>query len=119
MRVKRGFAGRRRHKKLMKRAEGFYGRSKNAYKVAKTKVHKAMVYATRDRKQRKRQLRGLWIVRINAAIRPLGVTYARFIQGLRSAKIELDRKVIADLALRHPEALTAIVSQVKPHLAAR
>jgi large subunit ribosomal protein L20 len=102
----------------MKRAEGFYGRSKNAYKVAKTKVHKAMQYATRDRKQRKRHVRSLWIVRINAAIRPLGVNYARFIQAMRTARIELDRKVLADIALRSPEALAAIVTQIKPHVSA-
>ena len=117
MRVKRGFASRRRHKRLMKKAEGFRGRSKNCFKVAKTKVQKALRYAYRDRRVKKRTYRTLWNIRINAAVRPLGLTYSKFIFGLKKAEIDLDRKTLAEFAVRDPGAFAAVVDKVKAALA--
>lgn len=117
MRVKRGFTSRRRHKSLLKQAEGFKGRRKSCFKIAKRAVHKALQYAYRDRRQRRRQMRTLWIARINAAVRDEGVSYSRFIQGCRMANIELDRKVLADMAVRDPAAFSAVVSRAKQALA--
>ena len=98
-RVKRGVIARARHKKVLKAAKGYRGRRKNVYRVAKQAVMKAGQYAYRDRRQKKRQFRTLWIARINAGARELGLTYSRFMNGLKKASIEVDRKVLADLAV--------------------
>ncbi len=112
-RVKRGVAAHQRHKRLLKAAEGRAGTRSKLVKPAREALLHAMAYATRDRKQRKRQLRGLWIVRINAAARANGLTYGRFIAGLKSASIELDRKILADLAVRDPRTFGRIVELAK------
>ena len=108
-RVKGGTVTHARHKKIVKAAKGYYGRRKNTFKVAAQAVDKANQYATRDRHNRKRNFRALWIQRINAACRVNGTTYSRFIAGLKAAGIEVDRKVLADLAVNEPEAFTALV----------
>ena len=119
-RVKGGTVAHARHKKIIKAAKGYYGRRKNAFRTAAKAVDKANQYATRDRKNRKRQFRALWIQRINAAVRSHDekLTYSRFINGLAKAGIEVDRKVLADLAVREPEAFAAIVDQAKNALEA-
>jgi len=106
-------ASRARRKRIMKQAKGFFGRRKNVWTVAKNAVEKAMVYAYRDRKQKKRNFRALWIMRINAGARQHGLSYSQFMGNVKGAGIELNRKVLADLAMNHPEAFTAIVNQVK------
>ena len=103
-RVKRGVTARARHKKVLKQARGYYGARSRVYRVAKQAVIKAGQYAYRDRRQRKRQFRALWIVRINAAARECGLSYSRFMNGLKLASIEIDRKVIADIAVLDKEA---------------
>ena len=103
-RVKRGVTAHARHKKIIKQAKGYYGRRKNVFRAAVQAVEKAGQYAYRDRRQRKRNFRALWIQRINAAARALGLTYGRFINGLDKAGVEIDRKVLADLAVREPDA---------------
>lgn len=103
-RVKRGTKGRQRHKKLLKLAKGNVGGRRKGYRQARSTVEKGLTYAYRDRKVRKRDFRGLWIVRINAAARTHGVTYSRLMSGLKKAGIDLDRKVLADLAVRDPAA---------------
>jgi len=117
-RVKGGAASHARHKKVIKAAKGYYGRRKNTFRTAKQAVDKANQYATRDRKQRKRNFRALWIQRINAAVRAQdeSLTYSRFINGLGKAGIEVDRKVLADLAVNEPDAFAAIVNQAKAAL---
>ncbi len=119
-RVKGGTTTHARHKKVIKAAKGYYGRRKNTFKVARQAVDKANQYATRDRKNRKRNFRALWIQRINAAVRSHdeALTYSRFINGLTMAGIEVDRKVLADLAVHEPEAFGAIVAQAQAALAA-
>ena len=119
-RVKGGVVTHARHKKVIKAAKGYYGRRKNTFKVAAQAVDKANQYATRDRKNRKRNFRALWIQRINAAVRAHdeALTYSKFINGLTKAGIEVDRKVLADLAVHEPEAFGAIVDQAKGALAA-
>ncbi|SIT09358.1 LSU ribosomal protein L20P [Roseivivax lentus] len=119
-RVKGGTVTHARHKKITKAAKGYYGRRKNTFKVATQAVDKANQYATRDRKNRKRNFRALWIQRINAAVRAHdeALSYSRFINGLSLAGIEVDRKVLADLAVHEPEAFGAIVEQAKGALAA-
>jgi large subunit ribosomal protein L20 len=117
-RVKRGVTARARHKKVLAQAKGFRGRRKNVYRVAKQAVMKAGQYAYRDRRNKKRVFRALWITRINAATRELGMTYSVFINGLKKAAIELDRKVLADMAVMDKPAFAAIVNQVKARLAA-
>jgi large subunit ribosomal protein L20 len=112
-RVKRGVTAKKRHKKILKKAKGYYGARSRVYRVAKQAVIKAAQYAYRDRKQRKRQFRALWIIRINAAAREFGLSYSRFINGLKKAKIEIDRKILADLAVHNKEAFAAIVDKVK------
>jgi large subunit ribosomal protein L20 len=112
-RVKRGVTAHRRHKRLLDAAEGRKGTKSRLIKPAREALLHAMAYATRDRKQRKRQLRGLWIVRINAAVRARGLNYAKFIQGLKAAEIELDRKILADLAVRDAGTFTQIVEVAK------
>ena len=116
-RVKRGVTGKARHKKVLKRAKGYYGRAHSNYKTALQYVENALQYAYRDRRQRKRQFRALWIQRINAAARQNGMTYGRFINGLSVAGVEIDRKVLADLAVREPVAFTTLVEQAKEALA--
>ena len=112
-RVKRGVTARARHKKILALAKGYRGRRKNVYRVAKQAVMKAGQYAYRDRRTRKRVFRALWIARINAGARSHGVTYSRFIAGLKKASIDLDRKVLADLAVNDPAAFGSIVAKVK------
>jgi large subunit ribosomal protein L20 len=115
-RVKRGVTAHARHKKVLKRAKGFYGRRKNTIRAAKAAVDKANQYAYRDRKNRKRSFRALWIQRINAASRAHGLTYGRFIDGLGKAGVEVDRKVLADLAVREPAAFQALVAKAQSAL---
>ncbi|MEZ5627161.1 50S ribosomal protein L20 [Denitromonas sp.] len=117
-RVKRGVTARARHKKVLAQAKGYRGRRKNVYRVAKQAVMKAGQYQYRDRRQRKRQFRALWIARINAAARELGLTYSVFMNGLKKAAIEVDRKVLADLAVFDKPAFSALVDQAKAKLAA-
>ena len=115
-RVKRGVTSHAKHKKVLKAAKGYYGRRKNTIRIAKQAVEKSMQYAYRDRKNRKRTFRALWIQRLNAAVREHGLTYSRFIDGLGKAGIEVDRKVLSDIAIREPEAFAAIVAQAKAAL---
>ncbi|MEM1104600.1 MAG: 50S ribosomal protein L20 [Pseudomonadota bacterium] len=115
-RVKRGVTTHARHRKVIKAAKGYYGRRKNTFRTANQAVEKAGQYAYRDRKARKRTFRSLWIQRINAAVREHGLTYGRFINGLSKAGIEVDRKVLADLAMREPAAFTALVKQAEAAL---
>ena len=117
-RVKRGVTAHARHKKVLKAAKGYYGRRKNTIRVAKQAVEKANQYAFRDRKRRKRTFRALWIQRLNAAVRPFGLNYSRFIDGLAKAAIMVDRKVLSDLAITEPAAFQAIVEQAKAALPA-
>ena len=117
-RVKRGVTARARHKKVLEQAKGYRGRRKNVYRIAKEAVMKAGQYAYRDRRQRKRQFRALWIVRINAAARELGMTYSVFINGLKKAAIDMDRKVLADLAVFDKPAFARIAEQAKASLSA-
>lgn len=112
-RVKRGVTARARHKKIIEQAKGYRGRRKNVYRVAKQAVIKAGQYAYRDRRQRKRQFRALWIVRINAAAREHGLSYSRFMDGLRKADIELDRKVLAGLAVSDKTAFALLAEQAR------
>ncbi|MBI1365076.1 MAG: 50S ribosomal protein L20 [Alphaproteobacteria bacterium] len=116
-RIKRGVTARARHKKVLGKAKGYYGRRKSSFRVANQAVEKAGQYAYRDRRARKRNFRALWIQRINAGARELGLTYARFIDGLSKAGIEVDRKVLADLAVREPEAFKALADKAKAALA--
>lgn len=117
-RVKRGVAAHAKHKKTLDAAKGFYGRRKNTIRAAKAAVDRSMQYATRDRKVKKRTFRALWIQRLNAAVREFGIPYSRFIDGLVKAGIDLDRKVLSDLAIREPEAFAAIVEKAKAALPA-
>ncbi|MCB1981290.1 MAG: 50S ribosomal protein L20 [Rhodoferax sp.] len=116
-RVKRGVTAHARHKKILALAKGFRGRRKNVYRVAKQAVMRAGQYAYRDRRTRKRVFRQLWIARINAASRELGLTYSAFMAGLKKAEIGLDRKVLADMAVNDPAAFGAVVEKVKAQLA--
>ena len=116
-RVKRGVAAHAKHKKVMKAAKGFYGRRKNTIRIAKQAVEKSLQYAYRDRKVRKRNFRSLWVQRINAAAREHGLTYARLIDGLNKAGIEVDRKMLSELAIHEPAAFAAVVDQAKAALA--
>jgi large subunit ribosomal protein L20 len=113
-RVKRGVTAHARHKKILKLAKGYYGARSRVYRVAKQAVIKAGQYAYRDRRQRKRQFRRLWIARINAAVRESGLSYSRFIDAMNKAEIRLDRKVLADMAVHDKEGFAALVSQVRP-----
>jgi large subunit ribosomal protein L20 len=116
-RVKRGVTAHAKHKKILKQAKGYYGRRKNTIRVAKQAVEKAMQYAYRDRKRKKRTFRALWIQRINAAVREHGLTYGRFIDGLGKAGIEIDRKVLADLAVQDAAGFKALCAQAAAQLA--
>src|SRR5690606_6790580 len=115
--VKRGTTGHARHKKVLKAAKGFRGRRKNTIRIAMQAVEKSMQYATRDRRNRKRNFRALWIQRINAAAREHGLSYGRFIDGLNKAGIEIDRKVLADMAVHEPEAFKALAGKARDALA--
>ena len=117
-RVKRGVTARARHKKILELAKGYSGRRKNVYRIAKQAVMKAGQYAYRDRRQRKRQFRSLWIARINAAAREVGLKYSTFMNGLKKAPIEVDRKVLADLAVFDTPAFAALAAQAKAQLGA-
>ena len=117
-RVKRGVTAHAKHKKVYKAAKGYYGRRKNTIRVAKQAVEKAGQYAFRDRKNKKRTFRALWIQRINAGVRQFGLTYSRFINGLEKAGVTIDRKVLSDLAIREPAAFQVIVEKAKAALAA-
>ncbi len=112
-RVKRGVQARARHKKVLKQAKGYYGARSRVYRVAKQAVIKSKQYAYRDRKQRKRQFRSLWIVRINAACREFNISYSRFINGLKKANVEIDRKVLADIAVFDKSAFEALVEKAQ------
>ena len=116
-RVKRGVTAHAKHKKITDRAKGYRGRRKNVFRVANQAVMKAEQYGYRDRRQRKRQFRALWIVRINAAARANGMSYSRLMNGLKKANIEIDRKILADLAMNNQEAFSAIAEQAKTGLA--
>lgn len=116
-RVKRGVTAHAKHKKILKKAEGFYGRRKNTIRIAKQAVDKAQQYAYRDRKNRKRSFRALWIQRINAAARMHGLTYGRFIDGLGKAGVTVDRKVLAELAVSEPAAFQALAEKASSALA--
>ena len=118
-RVKRGVTSHAKHKKVYKAAKGFYGRRKNTIRAAMAAVEKAGQYAFRDRKRKKRTFRALWIQRLNAAVREHGLTYSRFIDGLGKAGVEVDRKVLSDIAIHEPDAFKAIVEQAKAALPAQ
>jgi large subunit ribosomal protein L20 len=112
-RVKRGVTARARHKKVLAKAKGYYGARSRVFRVAKQAVIKAEQYAYRDRRQRKRTFRGLWIIRINAAARQFGLSYSRFMDGLKKANLEIDRKILADLAVFDQTAFAALAEQAK------
>lgn len=112
-RVKRGVTARAKHKKVLAKAKGYYGARSRVYRVAKQAVIKAAQYAYRDRKQKKREFRALWIVRVNAAARAHGMSYSVFMNGLKKAAIAMDRKVLADIAVHDKDAFAALVEQVK------
>ena len=115
-RVKRGVTAHARHKKLIKQAKGYRGRRKNVYRVAKQAVTKAGQYAYRDRRQRKRQFRALWITRINAAARENGLSYSRFMDGLHKADIQIDRKLLADMAVNDKTAFARLAEQARQYM---
>ena len=112
-RVKRGVTSHAKHKKVLKQVKGQFGRRKNTIRIAKQALEKAMQYAYRDRRAKKREFRSLWIQRINAGVREEGLTYSKFIDGLNKSKIKLDRKVLADLAYNNPEAFKSLVKKVQ------
>ena len=116
-RVKRGMTAHARHKKVLDLAKGYRGRGSTAYRIALEKVEKGLRYAYRDRRNRKRDFRGLWIQRINAGVREHGLTYSQFIHGLKLAGLELDRKILSDLAIREPEAFAGVVATAQSALA--
>ena len=118
-RVKRGVTARASHKKVLNQAKGFRGRRKNVFRIANEAVMKAGQYAYRDRRQRKRQFRSLWIARINAAAREAGMTYSTFMNGLKRAAIEVDRRVLADIAVHDPAAFTQLAQSAKASLPAQ
>ena len=115
-RVKRGVAAHARHKKIIKQAKGYSGRNKNVFRVAVERVEKGLQYAYRDRRVRKRNFRSLWIQRINAGARQYGLTYSQFMNGMKRAGIEVDRKVLSDLAAREPEAFKTLAEQAQAAL---
>mgnify|MGYP001345110543 CR=1 FL=1 len=112
-RVSRGVVTKAKHKKVFKKAKGFYGRRKNVFRVAVQAVERSMQYAYRDRRSKKRDFRGLWIQRINAGVRMHGLTYSQFISGLKKATIEIDRKVLAELAVNQPETFKLLVEKAQ------
>ena len=112
-RVSRGVQAKARHRKVLRRAKGYYGRRKNVFRIAVQAVERGMQYAYRDRRKRKSDFRGLWIQRINAGVRMHGMTYSQFINGLKKATIEIDRKILAELAVNQPEAFKALVEKAQ------
>ena len=118
-RVKRGTTTKARHKRILEQAKGYYGRRKNTIRIAKQAVEKAGQYAYRDRKVKKRSFRAIWIQRINAAVREQGLTYGVFMHGTKLAGIEIDRKIMADLAMHEPESFKVIIAQVQAALDAK
>ncbi len=118
-RVKRGVTTHARHRKILKLAKGYRGRNSKNFRIAVEKVEKALRYAYRDRRNKKRDFRGLWIQRINAGVRQYGLTYSRFINGIKLAGIEIDRKVLSDLAAREPEAFKTLVDKAQAALASK
>ena len=116
-RAKGGFKTRRRRKKILKRAKGYYGAKSRLYRIATEAVDKALQYAYRDRKAKKREFRSLWIIRINAAVRAMGLTYSQFMSGVKKAQIGLDRKTLAHMAYHDPQAFSQITETVKKKLA--
>lgn len=116
MRVKRGVPSRARRKKLLKQAKGYYGRRKNIIRRVKETLLRALAYSYRDRRQKKRQFRSLWIVRISAAVQAFDLSYSKFIGGLKKAGVELDRKTLADMAVRDPQSFKAVVETAKASL---
>ena len=112
-RVSRGVTAKARHKKVLKRAKGYYGRRKNVFRVAVQAVERGMQYAYRDRRKRKSDFRGLWIQRINAGVRIHGITYSQFIDGLKKATIEIDRKILAELAVNQPDVFKTLVEKAQ------
>ncbi len=116
-RVKRGVTAHARHKKVLAKARGYRGRNKNSFRIAIERVEKGLQYAYRDRRNRKRTFRRLWIQRINAGAREHGLTYSQFMNGLNKASIEIDRKVLSDLAIREPDAFKALVEKAAAALA--
>lgn len=116
MRVKRGVPARRRKKRLLKQTKGYWGRRKNIVRRARETLLRALAYAYRDRRQRKRDFRRLWIVRINAAVRPYGLSYSKFIRGLKVAGIELDRKSLSEMAIRDPKGFESIVDAARSNI---
>ncbi len=115
-RVKRGVTKHARHKKVLEQTKGFRGRHSKAYKPARNRLEKSLAYAYRDRRTKKRTFRALWIQRINAGVRAFGLTYSRFMNGLKKAGVELDRKVLADIALKEPETFAGLVKQAQSAL---
>jgi large subunit ribosomal protein L20 len=115
-RVKRGVTAHKRHKKILKLAKGFRGRNKNVFRIALGKVEKALQYMYRDRKNKKRDFRGLWIQRINAAVRAEGLSYSRFMNGLKKANIDVNRKMLSEIAVHNPEAFIGFVNKAKETL---
>lgn len=116
MRVKRGVPSRKRRKRLLKQAKGYWGRRKNNIRRAKETVIRALAFSYRDRRQRKRDFRRLWIARINAAVRPYGLSYSKFMGSLKQAGVELDRKALSEMAIREPESFKAVVDVAKSGL---
>ena len=112
-RVSRGVTAKARHRKILKRAKGYYGRRKNVFRVAVQAVERGMQYAYRDRKKRKSDFRGLWIQRINAGVRMHGMTYSQFINGLKKATIEIDRKILAELVVNQPEVFKVLIEKAQ------
>ena len=112
-RVKRGVQARAKHKKIIKQAKGYRGRSKNVFRIAIEKVEKGLQYAYRDRRAKKRNFRGLWIQRINAGVREHGMSYSQFIKGIKKAEIDIDRKILADLAKNNPATFKFIVDKIR------
>ena len=112
-RVSRGVTARAKHKKIIKKAKGYYGRRKNVFRVAVQSVEKALQYSYRDRRNKKRNFRGLWIQRINAGVRLYGMTYSKFIDGLKKSKIDIDRKILADIAVNQPATFKALIEKAQ------
>ena len=112
-RVSRGVTAKAKHKKIIKKAKGHYGRRKNVFRVAVQSDERSMQYAYRDRRNKKRDFRGLWIQRINAGVRLYGMTYSKFISGLKKSQIDIDRKILANIALNHPETFKALVEKAQ------
>ena len=112
-RVKRGVQAKAKHKKILKMAKGYRGRAKNVFRIAKERVEKGLQYAYRDRRTKKRNFRALWILRINAGVREHGMSYSQFINGIKKAEIDIDRKILADIAANNPETFKSIIDKIR------